>query len=298
VDYMGHDLIVQRVLVTGAAGYLGKSVLDKLRRAGITGVCTTTRSEDPFPCDLREFDAVQSMIEQTCPDTIIHCAACVPKNDAGYSDEEAARDSLRMVTSLLATQPRHIVFPSTMTVYRAETRLPVREEDTTADLIGYAKGKKAAEDALLSAKEIKATVLRLPGLFGAPRQNGFIYNTALAFAENRVPTLPAEPPLWAAMHVDDAAELCVRAILRESPESIVANAGYPGRMSLCSVLRDLARLFGRPAPECDAPEFEMDLSRLECELGLSSKQFAHRLQEVAAWARQQAHPGLASEFAR
>ena len=294
MDYVGDDLIAQPLLVTGAAGYLGRQVLAQLKGRGIAALGTTSRPGNGLTGDLTDRDAVVRLMEATRPATVIHCAARVPKSDVDYSDERAARDSLRMVENLISTRACHIVFPSSMTVYRPGARIPVCEDQAADDLAGYAKGKRTAEEALLSAPDIKATVLRFPGLFGPPRRGGFIYNAALAFASNRTPQLPAIAPLWAAMHVDDAAQLCVRAASRGSRLSVLMNAGYPGRMSLCSVLEALASIFDCRAPRCDAPEFEMDLSRMGRELGLPGNDLASRLQELANWVRESARSGAAT----
>ena len=91
------------------------------------------------------------------------------------------------------------------------------------------------------------------------------------------------------MHVDDAAELCVRAAVRDPAHSMILNAGYPGGVSIPCVITDLAARFGLPAPAAgDAPWFEMDLSRLEREIGLADRDLPSRLDELAEWARRQA----------
>jgi nucleoside-diphosphate-sugar epimerase len=174
-----------------------------------------------------------------------------------------------------------------MTVYRDNGGRPVREEETAGDLEGYALGKRRAERRLLAADGIDATILRLPGLFGGARLGGFLYNAACAFAAARAPSVPPCPPLWAAMHVDDAAELCIRAATRAPHGSMLLNAGYADTMSLSGALADLARLFATTAPACDAPLFAMDLTRLERELGtLPADSLPRRLRELADLARQ------------
>lgn len=273
------------VLVTGATGYLGVRVLQALCKTGIQAAGITGKTGGALPCDLTDSEAVHDLLDRVGAETVIHCAAKVPKKDADYADEKAAYQSVTMVDNLISARPAHIVFTSTMTVYRPGTPLPVREEDAISELTGYSAGKKAAEEKLLHASGLKATILRLPGLFGPPRRAGLLYNAAVAFAKGRKPPIPNNPPLWAAMHVDDAADLCLRAALRESSSSIVLNAGYLGRMSISSALAELASLFGAHAPVCmEAPDFEMDLTRLESEIGLPRYDLHTRLRELADWA--------------
>lgn len=277
------------MLVTGAGGYLGSRIVATLRARAVPVIGTDRRRE--LACDLTDSGAVMKLLRDSGATTVVHCAAKVPRSDAGYDDETAARANLDMVVNLVSARPRHVVFTSTMAVYDGRVPLPVSETHEACGEGAYAKAKKAAETRLLTASGLAVTILRLPGLFGAPRRDGLLYNAALAFATGQVPRTPLDPPLWAAMHVADAAELCVRAALRKGP-SIVVNAGYPGRFSIASAISDLSALFGVPAPACaPGPEFELDLTVLRRELGPLAHDFSSRLAELAAWARTDANPG-------
>ncbi len=274
-------------MVTGAGGYLGRRVIAALEASRVPHV-GVTRSGGQFACDLNDAAAVRELLTRTGATTVIHLAARVPASQIDFESEELARASVKMVANLIAAGPGHIVFTSTMTVYRNPQRLPVREDDASAGLSGYPAGKRAAEQLLLAAARVRATILRLPGLFGAPRRGGLLYNAALAFAAGRQPALPADPPLWTTMHVDDAASMCVRAARRATSGSRLLNCAYPVRTSIESVLRELALLLDAPAPVVpNAPLFEMDVSRLVAELGPPDGSLHERLKELTAWARRE-----------
>jgi nucleoside-diphosphate-sugar epimerase len=273
----------RRILVTGAAGYLGKRIGYLLSDKQIPFVATARNGDDRIEaCNLENADAVTELVSNLKIGTVIHTAACVPKTGEGYSDEEAAASSLSMVENLIGSGIERLVFTSSMTVYPETLPLPVHEEDAPESGDGYGGGKRRAETALMAAGNLSAIILRLPGLFGPPRQNGILYNVALALSSDTAPKLPENPPLWAAMHVDDAADLCVRAAVLKKSESVIINAGYRGVFSLSSAINDLAALFDKP-PLCStpAPEFEMELSRLTERLGLPKFTFKQRLKELA-----------------
>lgn len=284
MDHVEPDLSIEPVLVTGASGYLGSRIVARLQ-AQSSAVIGTSR-HGSLPCELTDSQSVARLVIDTGAKTIIHCAAHVPQSALNYDDDEAAGASLRMVANLIAAAPRHIVFASTMTVYGVVEKLPVRESDSSRTLSGYSGAKKAAEELLLRASHLRATILRLPGLFGPPRRGGLLYNAALAFANGKAPRTPGKPPLWAAMHVDDAADLCIRATRRDGSKSVVMNAGYPGRVSIPSVLAQLAAEFRVPPPDCAAgPEFEMDLELLQQEIGLPDGNLGTRLAQLVQWVR-------------
>ncbi len=272
------------VLVTGASGYLGARVLAALRRRGREAL-GSGRGGEPG-CDLTDPQAVGQLLASCGADTVVHCAASVPKDGPDYRDAEAAARNLQMVENLLAARPRQLVFTSSMTVYPASAAMPVREADAAGPGPDYGGSKRAAELLIEQQPRIRSTVLRLPGLFGAPRRGGLLFNAAAAFAAGRPLELPPEMPLWAAMHVDDAAEICARAALASPPRSGVFNVGYPGPCSIPSALEQLARMLDADLPDmAPAPVFEMDLSRLEQAFGLPEKSFEDRLRELASEVR-------------
>lgn len=280
-------MVNEPLLVTGASGYLGRRVIARLETLGVPHIAVT-RVSAGLHCDLTDREAVWKLLKRTAAKTVIHCAARVPAGMDDFESDALAHENISMVKNLIAAVPEQVVFTSTMTVYRNPQRLPAREEDAANDLSGYPGGKRAAERLLLEAHKVRATILRLPGLFGAPRRGGLLYNAALAFAAGRQLSTPAAPPLWTVMHVDDAASMCVRAAQRTTPGSMLLNCAYPVRTSIESVLRELASLLDAPAPAVpNAPMFEMDISRLIAELGPPDGSLHERLKELAAWAQRE-----------
>ena len=276
---MGYDL--KPVLVTGAGGYLGSHVIAALS-GGAQGI---SRAD----CDLCDAAAVAGLIPDWSERSVIHLAAQVPETETDYADDKAGQANLSMVEALLAQRPRHLIFASSMTVYRAEDPMPVREDDTGPPARGYAGSKRRAEMLALDTPETRVTVLRLPGLFGAPRLAGLLWNVALALARGDAPRLPDRPVLWAALHVEDAARAFVAAAQSMPDRSRIVNAGYPGTFSTTLAVNALAALFGRGAlTEAEAPEFAMDLTRMKTHLGLPERRFEDRLRDLAEAAKRHA----------
>src|SRR3972149_6909810 len=288
MDHMGHAL--SQILVTGANGYLGGRILSMLRDKGVNALGVGRSERCDIVCDLSVSDATEELVKQHPDNRIIHCAAAVPKSRSGYFDEEAAAENLEMVRNLANAGPRHVIFASSMTVYPEGTIL-AREEDAAPISKGYAASKFAAEHVLLEGSDVTATIIRLPGLFGLPRRGGVLFNSALPLARGDAPLLDVSLPQWAAMHVEDAADICLRAASVFPRCSVVMNAGYPERMAITDAITRLAALFGR---ECSLPPpkwFEFDLSRLHAFLGPVSGKFYDRLSDLADWARKEVQNG-------
>jgi GDP-L-fucose synthase len=67
------DLAGKRVLVTGGAGFLGQSVVEKLRERGCADVVVPRRAE----YDLTQADAIVALMERHRPQVLFHLAAVV-----------------------------------------------------------------------------------------------------------------------------------------------------------------------------------------------------------------------------
>lgn len=283
MDHLGNDLTP--VLVTGASGYLGARVLAILGTSGIDAVGTSrSAGHGLMECDLCDDSAVARLMDMVRPRSVIHCAARVPRDAAGYADPVLASANSRMLDGLLENRPRRFVFPSSMTVYPHGIGL-ARERDALATGPGYASAKLSMESRLLEDRSMDVAILRLPGLFGPPRRGGVLFNAAIAFARNADFQLRQPVPQWSGLHIDDAASSMVKALSLPGGHHVM-NVGYPGRMAIPDALERLARLFGRIWNWSSAVTwFELDLSRSLRLLGQTGSDFQSRLRQLADWAR-------------
>jgi nucleoside-diphosphate-sugar epimerase len=290
---LGHDL---KVLVTGAAGYLGSHVCRELACRGIAVLAVSRSGKAGIACDLTDPADVARVMGEARPDVVIHCAAEVPKRADEYALDDAADASFRMTENLLRACNARVVFASSMTVYPARARIPVFEEDAGEPLRGYARGKWRAERALLSSAARPVVILRLSGLFGPPRRRGALYAAADAFLSGREFRLDEPIPVWAGIEVRDAADYLARAALStDQASSSVLNVGYAGESSLPAAVGTLARLLDVEwRHEGAAPVFAMHLDRLHAQLGLPKSAFGERLRELADWVRREREPAHAT----
>lgn len=229
------------VLVTGSGGYLGRHVVALLRESGVEFSTTS-----PSGADLTDALDVRALLRATAPSKIIHCAAVVPKNGAGYSDGLAAAQSLAMVRNLAEFATCPITFASSMAATYATG--------------GYGRGKLLAERVLLGREHSGDVVIRLPGLFGAPRKSGVLYNAAVAFLTGQPFTLEPQTGPWAAMDVRDAAACMVSGVYDGPTEPMDIH----GAVSLVAMYAGIASGHGGTFPEL----------------------FARRVAELVEWVRQ------------
>lgn len=118
------------VIVTGGAGFLGKSVVCLLRKRG----CTKIFSPRSAKYDLRKASAIKRMLKECKPDIIIHLAAVV--GGIGANKENPGKffyDNLIMGTELMDQARRFgvkkFVAIGTICAYPKFTKIPFKEKD-------------------------------------------------------------------------------------------------------------------------------------------------------------------------
>lgn len=285
------------ILLTGAAGYLGRSVLVALERAGLQVVPTSRDGSRGARCDLTDAAQIAAVLKQIAPAVVVHCAALVPKTPAEYEDSRVAEANLAMVRNVAAVCAGRIVLISSMTVYSTPDEGVARDDATLQPpAAAYARSKWLAEQLLMSRGGPGDVALRLPGLFGGTRRSGLLYNAARSFLRSGSFELASVAYPWAAIAVEDASHYVVCAAQtggNDRPQAL--NVGYPGQFSVVSAVAQIAALCGvrwRSQPT-DTRTFAMDLSRLERRHGLLDVGFTDRLRELVASVRRE----LAAEVA-
>lgn len=150
----------QRVLVTGGAGRLGRSVVRVLADAG-HDVVSVDRAHDEgspaeqFTVDLSDAGATAELVARTRPDAIVHLAAIAVPFSAPDSEIFATNTALyfSVLNAALASDVRSLLVASSPTVigYGAPNGwspryLPLDEVHPREPWNGYAQSKAAVED--------------------------------------------------------------------------------------------------------------------------------------------------------
>jgi dTDP-4-dehydrorhamnose reductase len=155
-----------RLLVTGAAGMLGRDVV---AAAGDHEVVALARAD----LDITDAAAVRAAIRDARPDAVVNCAAYTDV-DGAEADEDAATavngTGAGHVAAAAAAAGAHVVHVSSDYVFDGEAREPYPEDAPTAPRSAYGRSKLAGELAVAEAAP-SAAIVRAAWLFGPHGRN-------------------------------------------------------------------------------------------------------------------------------
>lgn len=238
--------------MTGAAGFLGRAVVRRLRAAGLRVVASDLRASSGIvAANLEDPRAAARLVRRVRPGTVVHLAGCAAPRGAAPPEayhRANAHATLVLLRALAARPPRRFVLASTAEAY-GRGRPPFREGDALLPESPYAVSKALAEAFTRAAAAwgIRSVVLRFALLYGEgddPRR----WMAGLLRALRGGPPFRMTRGLQRRdfLHVEDAAAAVVRAARRAGIDGETFNVGSGRSERLRDVARIAARIAGAP----------------------------------------------------
>ena len=253
----------KRVLLTGGAGFLGRPVAERLRKAGAAEVFVP-RSVD---YDLTDADAVARAYADARPDTVVHLAAEVGgiganrANPGRYFHANMAM-GLHMIEQARRSAVEKFVQIGTVCSYPKHTPVPFREDDlwngfpeeTNAP---YGIAKKALLTMLQAYRDqygLRSAYLLPVNLYGPgdnfDPESSHVIPALIRKCEEAREAGAAEVVCWGTgsasrefLYVEDCAEAIVAAAERlDSPDPV--NIGAQSEITIRALTEMIARLTG------------------------------------------------------
>lgn len=228
-----------RILVTGAAGFLGSSLVIELCRLGYQVRALLHDAGG----DIRFLPEVETVTADICDpkkvhkiahgcEAVVHLAAKVHAVDNPSEEDYQSinvEGTKRILDATVSAGAKHLVFASSVKVFGEETDGCVDESRAPDPQTPYGRSKWRAEQLISEYAErygLTAVSLRLPMVYG-PTKKGNLYRMIEAIDHGRFPVLPRLSAVRSLLHVENfvqAALLCVRAPGFERSAYIVADS--------------------------------------------------------------------------
>jgi nucleoside-diphosphate-sugar epimerase len=234
-----------RALVTGAGGFVGRHLTDRLRRDG-WDVVGLTRHE----VDLADPLAASVAVRAADPDVVFSLAAGRAKATPAERAATIAVNTSPWLVDALPDRCRTVVRLGSSTEYAASPR-PLGE-DAALEPRGFFGATKAAGSLLLQAtaaeRGVRAAVLRAFQVYGPgdhpTRLVPVVLDAARTGAAVPLPVrLSRRDWVW----VGDVVDACVRAAVDDAlPAGVVLNIGTGVQTSTEDLVATAARVTGRP----------------------------------------------------
>ncbi|MFB4314515.1 NAD-dependent epimerase/dehydratase family protein [Actinomadura sp. 21ATH] len=263
-----------RILVTGAAGYVGYAVGLRLLAAGhrVSGLVRHAGRDvppgvRPVIGDLLDPAGLRAVMDEPY-DAVCHLAALTRVRESFADPLRFFTANVQGTVNLLEALPpetARIVYGSTAAVYGTPDRQPIPESQPPAPSSPYGASKLAAEQVVrfhARTGAAGATVLRTFNVAGSvagrPDPDGTrLIPAALAVAAGRAPHLEINGDGSAVreyLHVDDLAAAHVRALETTEPGlDRVYNIGTGAGASVLEVITAVEEVTGRPVPAVRRP---------------------------------------------
>lgn len=319
------------VLVAGGAGYIGSHVCKALAESGATPICydTLEKGHDwavrwgPLERgDIGDAARLAEVFRRHRPCAVIHLAGYIEVGESVRLPERYLHNNATKTRVLIEAAARHgvngFVFSSTCAVYGLPQAEHLDEAHRIAPISPYADSKARVEAALRDAARsgLRAASLRYFNAAGAD-PGGEIgeahepethllplaadaalgFGPALTLLGDDYDT-PDGSCVRDFVHVTDLADAHLRALqwLRRSADGGVHeafNLGSGSGHSVKQVVRETARLVGRPVPHVtgprrpgDSPRLVGDIAKAARELGWTPKRdLSAQIEDTLRWRR-------------
>jgi UDP-glucose 4-epimerase len=289
--------VKRHILVTGGAGYIGSHTVRLLIQQGydVTVVDNLSRGHrhnvDPEHlrvADLADTDALCGIFAERPADAVVHFAAYIAVGESMRVPElyftNNVGGSLSMLTAMVRSGVRRLVFSSTAAVYGMPASVPIKEEAPYAPVNPYGESKVMVEkllrwfDQIHSLRSISLRYFNasgadpearlgeehdpethlIPLLFHAIRTG-----QPITLFGDDYPT-PDGTCIRDYVHVNDLASAHILALesLLAGGASDVFNAGAGAGYSVRDVLRTVEEVIGQKVPHTIGPRRDGDPAEL------------------------------------
>lgn len=239
-----------KVLVTGGSGFFGQGIMKAFAANGFDVVGTSTKSNGGrlIGCDIVDFDAVKTAVDDSDPDIIIHSAALSSVTSGKPIDYYTVNVvGTENVLRAASSRKRRVVLVSTAGVYGNQTTDVLTEDLSPAPVHHYGISKFACERlAVIHGAALDITIVRPFNIIGVGQQEHFIVPKLLrAFANRHVSVRLGNTNVYRDyIDINTASDIMVMIAKQPSTYGQILNLCAGRATSLNELLSIMGSIFG------------------------------------------------------
>jgi nucleoside-diphosphate-sugar epimerase len=283
---------MKKVLITGAAGFIGNKTALKFYEEGyeVVGIdkCENIELFPIYSIDMFDKDKVENILKKVRPDIIIRCAGSANVADSvKYPDKDFAGNvvithNLLFAMHKLEMESTRLVFLSSAAVYGNPESLPINEEMPTNPLSPYALHKVMCEDLcryFIKIHGMDIKIARIFSAYGRGLRKQIFWDMYCRYKNtSRLDMLGTGSESRDYIHVDDLIDALMLLANTDSSD-VVFNVANGKGITISNAVRLFAEAMSVPedkisfngvARECDPLNWEADITKIS-KLGYCGK---------------------------
>jgi nucleoside-diphosphate-sugar epimerase len=258
-----------KVLLTGATGFVGSHVLDRLRERNLPTVVVVRQSSNThfirpnlgwaglFYAGMADATSLGKAMNGVTH--VIHCAGATKstKISGFYEVNQAGTRAVVDAANAAGTVERLLLVSSLAAAGPGTTENPMREDSPPAPVSDYGKSKLAGEEEVRNHCQSAFTIVRPPAVYG-PRDDGFL--PLFKAVKSRLVPKPLVPQPLSLVFVRDLAGAIVHCLEHPRAAGQTYFAASPEAASAWEMSQAIAREMGKPGVTFPLPRWLLWLS--------------------------------------
>ena len=227
---------MQKVLITGSEGFIGKALARSLNSAGcdVITIDNSGNSKSTYKIDIKD-EKILKIFSNEKPDVVIHLAAQIdvmqsfkdPIGDLGIN----GIGTLNILQAAIASKVSHFIYiNSGGAIYDPSSALPIVESAGIRPLSPYGISKFIGESyvrILCEENGIRWTSLGLSNCYGPISENkkGVIYKFVESFSRQEAPVIYGEDMTRDFIYIDDVVDAITKTLNKPANRRVNISSG-------------------------------------------------------------------------
>ncbi|MGB7257767.1 MAG: NAD(P)-dependent oxidoreductase [Pseudolabrys sp.] len=248
------------VLVTGASGFLGAAVVERLaaqghRAIGLDPAPSTGAVHRHVRDDLSDRKRLETLLRDEKISHVLHCGGVsgptIMSDDPARVMDINVAGSFNLLQASLASGVRTFVYCSSVSaVGNFYEEKPINDDYPLRPASAYGSSKAAMDmvlHGLCGRVPLDLCSLRFTSIYGSARQARFVVDDIVAAALTGEAASVEPTTDWPYIYIDDAADAAVAACFSTSRRQLYYFIAYPEQVTLKDLASAAGKSAGRPA---------------------------------------------------